>query len=243
MSLQPHHSGDSHLNVHKCSIPWLLFGCALTVLSANASPEDIRQYTFSEKTGSARSSDTWIIRHTGKRMEIRWIGSDKSFYNLCDQAGNTLEWRFRDGTEEVTARRSGNLILLSGNRDGRKFHKDLTIDKSPWFQPISYALGRFSQSHLDRVVFWTIRPDNLDIVKLQARRNGEEQISTGAGPLLAYKIHISLDGILSHFWKASYWFRKDDGLFIRYEGVNGLPGTPTTTIQIDGQSGIREGKP
>jgi hypothetical protein len=212
----------------------LLIGCTLAALAGSVFSEDVRKYTFTEHTGAAQSSHTWTIQHTVKGMEIRWISPDKSFFNRCDEEGNTVEWRLRDSTEDITARRSGNLITLAGSRAGKKIQKDISIDKSPWFQPISYALGRFSQSHLDTVAFWTIRPDNLDVVKLLATRGGEDQLTTRDGPLLARKIRISLDGILSHFWTANYWFRDSDGLFIRYEGVNGLPGTPITTIQLDG---------
>jgi len=212
----------------------VLIGCSLAALASSVFSEDVRKYTVTESTGSVRSSHTWTIQHTVKGIEIRWISSDKSFFSLCDEDGNTVEWHLRDATEDITARRFDNLIAFAGSRAGKKFYKDISIDKSPWFQPIPYALGRFSQSRLDTVVFWAIRPDNLDVVKLLAKRDGEDRITTRTGPLLARKIRISLDGILSHFWTANYWFRDSDGLFIRYEGANGFPGTPMTTMQLDG---------
>lgn len=212
----------------------VLIGCSLAALASSVFSEDIRKYIVTENTGTVQTSHTWTIQHTAKGIEISWISPDKSFFSLCDEDGNTVEWRLRNPTEDITARRSGNLIALAGNRAGKKFHKDISIDKSPWFQPIPYSLGRFSQSRLNTVAFWAIRPDNLDVVKLLAKRDGEGQITTRAGPLLARKIRISLDGILSHFWTANYWFRDSDGLFIRYEGANGFPGTPMTTMQLDG---------
>lgn len=45
---------------------------------------------FAENTGTTRSLHTWIIQDTEKGMEIRWITPDKSFFNLCDDAGNTV---------------------------------------------------------------------------------------------------------------------------------------------------------
>jgi hypothetical protein len=209
-------------------------GCILSVLANAACAEDFGQYTYLEQTGAVESSHTWIIQHSGKDVETRWIAPDKAYFNLCDASGNTQEWRVRYPDADIVAKRVGNLIRLQGTRNGKVIHQDLEIDASPWFQPLSYALGRFSQSHLDSVVFWTIRPDTLTVVKLRARSLGEEQVTTRAGLFPARKVRISLDGFLSHFWEAHYWFRQADGLFVRYEGANGLPGTPITTIQLGG---------
>ncbi len=212
----------------------IVIGCILTVLANSAGSEDLRQYTYLEKTGDVESSHTWIIQHSGKEVETRWIAPDKSYFDLCDETGNTLEWRVLYTDADITARRVGNLIRFEETRNGKTIRREVEIDESPWFQPLSYALGRFSQSRLDSVVFWMIRPDNLDVVKLRASRLGDEQVTTSAGLFLARKISISADGFLSHFWQAHYWFRQADGLFVRYEGANGLPGTQTTTIQLGG---------
>jgi hypothetical protein len=207
----------------------------LTALATSVySSEESRQYTYLENTDAVESSHTWILRHSGKHIETHWITPDKVYFNLCDETGATLEWRLRENAADIRARRSGNLIRLEGIRDGKAISEDIEIDESPWFQPLSYALGRFSQSQRDSVVFWTIRPDNLDVVKFQARNLGDEQVTTIAGSFPARKISIALNGFLSHFWQAHYWFRQADGLFVRYQGANGLPGTPTTTIQLGG---------
>jgi hypothetical protein len=192
------------------------------------------QYTYLESTGAVESSHTWILRHSGKQIETHWITPDTTYFNLCDETGDTREWRFQEAAADIRAWRSGNLIRVEGSRDGRKVSREVEIDAISWFQPLSYALGRFSQSQADSIIFWTIRPDNLDVVKLRTRKVGDEQVSTSAGTFLTRKISISLNGFLSRFWQAHYWFRQADGLFVRYQRANGLPGTPTTTIQLGG---------
>ncbi len=212
----------------------IFFGAICIALADYAYPEDNQQYVYLEETHGVESSHTLITRHNGKDVELRWIAPDKAYFNLCDETGNTREWRFHDDISDVNATRNGNIIRLVGTRNGQTIRQTTEIDESPWFQPLSYSLGRFSQSRLDSVVFWTIRPDTFDIVKLRARNKGDESIMTDTGYCLTHKISISIAGLLSHFWQAHYWFRQEDGLFIRYEGANGLPGTPTTTIQLDG---------
>ena len=212
----------------------------LTVIAGSAysssvyTAEESWQHTYLENTGAVESSHTWIVRKRGERVETHWITPDKAYFNLCDATGATLEWRFRGNAADIRAWRSGDRIRLEGTRDGKTVNEDIEIDASPWFQPLSYALGRFSQSQRDSIAFWTIRPDNLDVVKLRASNLGDEQVTTKAGTFTARKISISLNGFLSHFWQAHYWFRHTDGLFVRYRGANGLPGTPTTTIQLGG---------
>lgn len=220
--------------MRRCATNRSIIGCILGVFANGTFSADLGHYTYLEQTGAAESSHSWFIRHNGAGVETRWIAPDKAYFNLCDESGNTLEWRVRYPDTDIVARRAGNLIRLEGTRNGKAFHKDLEIDEAPWFQPLSYALGRFSQSPVDSVVFWTIRPDNLDVVKLVARTLGEEEVMTKAGLFTARKVSIAVNGLLSHFWEAHYWFRQADGLFVRYEGTNGLPGTPATTIQLGG---------
>ncbi|MGD8854352.1 MAG: hypothetical protein PVI28_18415 [Gammaproteobacteria bacterium] len=211
----------------------MLLGCLPAAFSNVLCSEVVRQHTYIEETGSLASTHTWIVREGGGTVETRWLTPDKAYFNRSDESGNTLEWRVRQGDREITARRTGNIIHLEQTRGVDTVREDLQIDESPWFQPLSYALGRFSQSQLKSVVFWTIRPDSIDAVKLKASRLEEEPVTTRAGRFIARKVSIALSGFLSRFWHAHYWFRNTDGLFLRYEGVNGLPGTPATTIQLD----------
>jgi hypothetical protein len=213
----------------------LIVGCVLTVLASNAcSSEDSRRYTFLETTGSDESLHTWLIQPVGGHIETRWTSPDKTFSNRCDKTGNTLQWRIFSEEADITARRVGNFIQLDGTRGGKTIRQNVKIDDSPWFQSLSYALGEFSQSRQDTIQFWIVRPDNFDVVKMRATRLGEEEVTTDKGLVLTRKVKISASGFLSHFWKAFYWFRESDGLFVRYRGVNGLPGTPSTTIQLSG---------
>ncbi len=41
-----------------------------------------------------------------------------------------------------------------------------------------------------------------------------------------------LQGMLAALWQAAFWFREDDRIFVRYQGVHGPPGTDETVVQL-----------
>ena len=65
-----------------------------------------------------------------------------------------------------------------------------------------------------------------------ANKEGEEEIKIGNKKYHTVKIKVTLKGWLSMFWHSYYWFRKNDGVFVKFEGVRGGPFTPKTTIQL-----------
>jgi len=47
----------------------------------------------------------------------------------------------------------------------------------------------------------------------------------------AVHIKISLSGLLSMFWTGHYWFRQQDGVFVRYRGKSG-PGKQVSVMEL-----------
>jgi hypothetical protein len=41
---------------------------------------------------------------------------------------------------------------------------------------------------------------------------------------------VSSAGVLGSVWHSFYWFRCSDHVFVRYEGIIGLPFVPRTTV-------------
>lgn len=120
--------------------------CVLLVVAGPAISQNFSRYTYLEQTGADKFEHTWTIQQNGNNVETRWISPDKAYYNRCDGAGNTLEWRVKYADGLITAKRAGNLIEFEGLRNGKPFSKQAAIDEAPWFQPLSYALGRFSET-------------------------------------------------------------------------------------------------
>lgn len=191
-------------------------------------------YGYQEKTGTRTSFFQWQLAVDQAQLATITAREEKALYvNVCDNSGATHEWRMQKEDAEVTARRLGNELHIHGRQAGETIDERITLDDSPWFQPLSYSLRRSLVTGRGREqTFWMIRPDKLRPQKFQAVREGEENISTPAGCFRAVRVRISPAGLLACVWRGYYWFRLEDGLFLRYEGAHGPPGTPKTTISL-----------
>ncbi len=77
-----------------------------------------------------------------------------------------------------------------------------------------------------------IRSDNLEVVEMQAVKGKVEEITVAGRKVRARKVVIRRRGILAALWQAAFWFREDDRIFVRYQGVHGPPGTDETVVQL-----------
>lgn len=144
----------------------------------------------------------------------------------------TTHWRLSDAQYDIQVERRGDKLLLRGRHDGRVINSDMALDASPWFQSLSYSLRVWLADSSDEIAFWTLRPDTFEAVKLHAQRLWPEALTTRAGTRQAIRVRVRAEGLLAPFWKADYWFRADDHVFIKYQAVNGLPGSPETVIEL-----------
>lgn len=147
----------------------------------------------------------------------------------------SLEWSHRNSADNIdyTARLSGRTIRVTGTNQGRRVNESFRLeDSDPWIQSIERSLQPFVLSARDRMEFWTVQPGDITLRKLQAARRGRSSIDVDGEQVEAWEIRISLPGIGSMFWSATYWYRVTDGQFVRYEGVRGWPGTPRTVVEL-----------
>lgn len=190
------------------------------------------QYRYQESTGSETTRFEWSVERQAEGIRILASEPGRQFMTVCDSAGATSGWRVNDAERDITARRSGDRIVLSGSRKGQPYAEEITLDAAPWYQAMSYSLRVWLDGNAQRIEFWTLRPDTLEAVKLSAERMGVETVDTRAGEVRAVHVRLRAHGLLAPFWKADYWFRADDLVFLKYHAVNGLPGTPPTTIEL-----------
>ncbi len=170
------------------------------------------------------------------RLRLRSESSEGDVHEvIVDDSLQAERWSFSraDAAESnLVAERRGRRIDITGILDGRSVQKTKGLeDDDPWIQSIEKSLESFVLGGDERTEFWTLQPDNLTLRKLQARRNGKEMIEVDGSHVETWKVRISLPGIGSIFWGANYWYRTSDGQFVKYEGVRGGPGTPTTIVE------------
>jgi hypothetical protein len=150
--------------------------------------------------------------------------------NRYDNYRNQLLWEFRQDTagSDLTARRTGNTIRLTGTFKRRKVDKKYTIDPRPWYQYPEYSLRDFVLSGEKRCEFWIISPNDLALFEFEACKMGTETVTLAERSVKARRVRIKAVGFYGNFWHADYWFSLQDGSYIRYEAVLGGPGTPPT---------------
>ncbi|MEW6427372.1 MAG: hypothetical protein AB1568_04985 [Thermodesulfobacteriota bacterium] len=217
---------------------WLLvmgFALAIAVVPARGSDvgaHAVPGYLYRERTGEETREFSWTLERQGENILVTSREKEMSYFNLCRPDGETIRWRMQGPDTALEAEREGEVIVLRGRRRQEEISKQLTIREDSWRQPLSFSLRELVDSGRAELRFRFIRPDTLELLKMKAVRREQGLIPVPGGELRAEQVEVRMDGLLSGLWSCNYWFRSGDGLFLRYEGVHGLPGTPRTVIEL-----------
>ena len=154
----------------------------------------------------------------------RPAGTVRQSFRVASDLG-TRAWTFSDPARamELDASVLDGRIVLSGSFKGKKVDKRFTAGGAPWNQLFQMGLGAFVLSGKEETSFRSIGtqgPGELKIGKMSVTRKGEEEIELDGRRIAAVHVRISLSGLLSIFWHGDYWYRRSDGLFLRYRGKN-----------------------
>jgi len=183
--------------------------------------EDI--YCSSFSTTTTDSLILYIYRHE--------VEEQINYYNFD---GLTQKFTHRDSTRNIDliAIKDGRNVILKGISGEKIINTIIKLDESPWKQSMSYSLSEFALDEKEKIEYWIIRLDKFKGEKMQAEKAGAEGITIKGTQYNTVKVKISAAGLRSKFWSGNYWFRISDGLFLKYEGWNGLPGSTKTIIEI-----------
>ena len=134
-------------------------------------PPDAPVFRYLEQTGTDSCIFTWRLereRDTATLSVVQRQGSE-TFLSRNTAAGETLAWQYvHQPDTDVRAEREDDRIRLSGRFQGKTVDEVHAIDDRPWFQPLSFSLQRMLARNLDQAAFWTIRPDTLEVLAMQA---------------------------------------------------------------------------
>jgi hypothetical protein len=158
---------------------------------------------------------------------------------------STLAWTFSDpGRQmELEARLQGDDIVLSGTRRGEKAEKKFSAAGAPWNQLFQMGLEPFALAGAQSCQFRSIGtqgPGELKIGKFTVTRQDGEKVLLAGKEVETVHLRISLSGLLSIFWHGDYWFRKNDGRFLRYRGKNRPGGAEAVSELV--QEKVDDGK-
>jgi len=205
----------------------LLTGFVPHLIAADSLP--LGTLTYREVEGDVVTTHvlTFTPEESGYGVDLRTTrpGGDVLQIFRVDADLATLDWTFSDPGRrmDLAARVQGQNIVLTGSFAGKRVDKRFSAKGPPWNQLFQMGLGPFAQSGKKDMSFRSIGtqgPGELKIGKMSVTRKGEETIEIAGKPVAVIHLRISLSGLLSVFWHGDYWYRKGDGLFLRYRGRN-----------------------
>lgn len=200
-----------------------------------AIPLEHRQYI--KQIGDKNIDFDWQLNVVEDDYElVTSLGGSGEDVTRMNRSYETLSWSMKDEAEktDLIVRRQGNQLIYSGKFKGEQIERSVEVDDAPWYQALSVSLRDFNRQGRKKMEFWGVRPDTLDVHRLQVIRERDDPLVVDGSPCGTVRMKIQLTGFKSVFWSCHYWMRKEDGLFIRYEGPSGPPGWPMTTVELVG---------
>ncbi len=108
-----------------------------------------------------------------------------------------------------------------------------------WRQSNLY-LSDFINSSNEKIYF-SILPDisepdtdmnDIETMEFVFKDKEDEDVRVNGKSVKAVKMIMTFPGFKSLFWKAEFWYRKNDGLLVKYKMARGAPGTPYTIGEL-----------
>ena len=208
-------------------------------------PAEKSIFVYQEKTKDQVTTHQFEIQSTIDGFEIRLSSKESNSTILQTFTLNpkleTLAWTFQETEKNtaISARREGIFILLTGIHKGKPIEKKLKTKKLPWNQLFNKGLEPFARSNVRKTKFRAIGTRGSGDMKITSfivkRKEKPEIIKIKGRDVATVHLKISLSGLLSIFWTGHYWFRLNDGVFVRYKGKNG-PGKPLTIMELTGET-------
>jgi len=211
---------------------WFLMSALLLAPSAFAG--DILEYK--ETIGGEVSTLTVAVVEDSDTL-IRFRASsttgEKVVSVLDSRDGSNLSWTQTKDERSVSVLRTGDLLQVrTWDKDGVRLteHK---IDQAPWIQSREFGMRGFAgdRSQESRE-FWIINPSDFSLNRMKAVKKEAGRISCGERTHEAVRVVVSLAGWKSIFWSSEFWFRLDDGLFLKYVGQKSGPNSPDVVSEL-----------
>lgn len=223
------------MKINRRYIPIVLLLFLLSLLSNSLALA--KDYSYTEKTGANTDQTRLSIVEAANNLTIDYENANEVHHVFCHENYATQSWSYKRPAEgtDLLLERVENTIQIKGCLKGKNIQRTLRIDGSPWYQFVSVSLTNFLRSSQKNVYFWAIQPGDLKPYKMSAKKLGHESVDLNGENVITQHIKVSLTGILSVFWKVDYWFRDSDNAFIKFEGVNGPPGSAKTLIELENQ--------
>ena len=193
---------------------------------------DIPAYTYpagisSLKYRSADNSEERTVDMSGypEKREIRQIivrdhtvWSEET-YRVAENL-SCEEWHYSrpSDTTELTARKDGDFIKLTGTFRGKPQDKTYKLGSGLWYQMMDLSMPAFIASDEKQIVFYAIGTGNnrgaMQLGEFSAEKAGEETIDVDGKQYDCVKLTFVLTAF-TWAWTGLYWYDKKSGQLVK----------------------------
>ena len=205
--------------------------CLLFVLS---NPVYSKTISYKQTLSGNTFFNKWTIKTSTQNRVLVGNMATGLVKLISDNANKTHSWSYISETEktDLKVHREENKLIMLGTVHGKTVNKKVKIDDNPWIQVPGLQLTNFIKSDKKLQEFWIVSVENATIEKLIVYKKNRVNLEVDKKSFPAQRVKITLPDFRGMFWSAWYWFNEENGLFIKYKGLNGGPGSPETVVTL-----------
>jgi len=204
----------------------------LLLVSTAVYARDVKRYLYFEITEGKGENVVYNVVRSTEGFEVKMESKETEFVIETDLKYDNKKYYSRNlkNGKEATFLRKDGMMKVSDSSGIREFK----LKPLPWYQKYFCVEDFLSSGEKKRVFYIMVihkgkkhainKPTEFVMKKLK-----EEVLDLESGKIDTVKVKITLNDFRSFFWKAYYWYRKSDGMMVRYKIKRGPPGTPLTT--------------
>lgn len=203
------------------------------LITTTAHSETLETACYQETRGDHVRHFSWLLEGKDPLL-LRSTDENEQHLNVLTPQGASLVWQLTNELQdtEIHVTRSDSMLYVQGRKQGQALRRSVHIDEAPWYQALSVALRTLLNTETTAEEFWMVRPDTLEVRRMQAEQRSIETIKIGTLPRQARHIRITAVGIPAWLWSGDYWLDAETGKFLRYRGRSGPPGSPIIHIDL-----------
>ena len=210
----------------------LMIGFLLLSLIMASAQEISIEYVYERITGDKTNiTEVSCLKDGNALTETYSLDNENCTINMTPD--NTMFWEGNKNGVPFRAVYESSRIVLSANGREKIFDAEY-----PWIQSFNFGFVSFILGEEKEIIFTSVRPTDFKSFKMRTEKEEYEEIKIGNKVYKTIKAKVSLTGLLSGFWSAEYWYRLEDGIMVKYEAVEGGPGTPKTMVSLLNESQI-----
>ena len=186
-------------------------------------PDDVSSMQY-RNTGDAEVrcldvsdyADKGEITQTLRKGDAVW--SEETFHVTGNLSCTDWHYIRPSDNTDLTARKDGDYIKLSGTFKGKAQEKTYKISDGLWYQMMDMAMPAFIASEEQQIVFYSIGTGNnrgaLELGEFAAEKAGEETVEVNGTAYDCVKVTLVLTAF-SWAWTGLFWYDKESGQLVQ----------------------------